>query len=222
MAFLDLLLPQRCLACSAPGHVLCATCSERLPRIRPPLCGRCGAPTAWPVTRCVECAGRRIAFARARGAVAYDQAVRKLVSAWKERGLRRLARLAADVVVDTLERPDVGAIAAVPPDSDRVLERGYHPAGRLAAELARRWELPLLPLLARTRAGPRQRGLARPERRRNVRGVFVPAARSPARVCLVDDVYTTGATATAAASALRKAGARSVEVVTFARAIRGP
>jgi predicted amidophosphoribosyltransferase len=173
------------------------------------------------VTRCVECDGRRIAFARARGAVAYDDAVRRLVSAWKERGLRRLARLAADIVVEALERPDVRALAVVPPDPDRILQRGYHPAGRLAAELARRWELPLLPLLARTRAGPRQRGLARPERRRNVRGAFVPAARSPARVCLVDDVYTTGSTAAAAASALRKAGARSVDVVTFARAIRG-
>ena len=222
MALLDLLLPQRCFGCAVPGPVICAACSERLPRIRPPLCDRCGAPTAWPVSRCVECTGRRLAFARARGAVAYDDAVRRLVSAWKERGLRRLARLAADVVVDTLERPDVRAIVAVPADPDRIFERGYHPAGRLASELARRWELPLLPVLARTRAGPRQRGLARPERRRNVRGAFIPEARSPTRVCLVDDVYTTGATATAAASALRRAGARSVEVVTFARAIRGP
>jgi predicted amidophosphoribosyltransferase len=55
-----------------------------------------------------------------------------------------------------------------------------------------------------------------------VRGVYTPGARAPASVCLVDDVYTTGATANAAASALRKAGARAVEVVTFARAIRGP
>jgi ComF family protein len=222
VAFLDLLLPQRCVACAAPGSSLCAACSARLPRIAPPLCGRCGAPTAWPVRRCAECAGRRIAFARARAAVAYDDAVRRLVSAWKERGLRRLARLAADVVVDAVERPDTAAIVVVPPDPDRVLQRGHHPAGRLAAELSRRWELPLLPVLTRTRARPRQRGLALADRRRNVRGVFAAAARSPARVCLVDDVYTTGATASAAASALRKAGARSVEVVTFARAIRGP
>jgi ComF family protein len=222
VAFLDLLLPQRCVACAAPGSVLCSACSERLPRIRPPLCARCGAPTAWPVARCGECAGRRVAFARARGAVAYDDAVRRLVSAWKERGLRRLARLAAEVVVEALERPDAAAIVAVPADPDRVLRRGYHPAGRLAAELGRRWELPLLPVLARTRAGPRQRGLALADRRRNVRGAFTPATRSPARVCLVDDVYTTGATASAAASGLRKAGARSIEVVTFARAIRDP
>jgi predicted amidophosphoribosyltransferase len=110
----------------------------------------------------------------------------------------------------------------VPSDPDRILERGHHPAGRLAAELARRWELPLRPLLVRPRAAPRQRGLAQLERRRNVGGAFAPAGSPPTRVCLVDDVYTTGATANAAASALRKAGARRVEVITFARAIRGP
>jgi ComF family protein len=222
MGFLDLLLPQRCVVCAAPGAVLCAGCVQRLPRLGPPLCGRCGAPTAWTVARCSECAGRRVAFARARAAVAYDDAVRRIVSAWKERGLRRLARLAAEIVAAGLERPDADGIVAVPADPDRVLERGHHPAGRLAAELGRQWELPLLPALTRTRAGPRQRGLPLEARRRNVRGVFAPAARSPGRVCLVDDVYTTGATANAAASALRKAGARAVDVVTFARAIRGP
>jgi predicted amidophosphoribosyltransferase len=66
----------------------------------------------------------------------------------------------------------------------------------------------------------RQRGLGFRERQRNVRGAFEPARASPPRVCLVDDVYTSGATASAAASALRKGGAREVEVVTFARAVR--
>ena len=67
---------------------------------------------------------------------------------------------------------------------------------------------------------PRQRGLSRAERRRNLRAAFVARTAVPARVVLVDDVYTTGATAHFAASALRKAGARRVEVVTFARTIR--
>ncbi|MGH3105311.1 MAG: double zinc ribbon domain-containing protein, partial [Gaiellaceae bacterium] len=54
-----MLLPQRCLICAAPGELVCRSCLERLPRLRPPLCDRCGAPTAWPVERCRECAGRR-------------------------------------------------------------------------------------------------------------------------------------------------------------------
>ena len=66
----------------------------------------------------------------------------------------------------------------------------------------------------------RQRGLKQAERRRNVAGAFLAGEGVPPRITLVDDVYTTGATVDAAASALRKGGARRVEVVTFARTIR--
>ena len=217
---LDLLLPQRCAVCSLPGSQLCGGCRSGLPKIEPPLCARCGAPTAWPVARCRECAGRRLAFACARAAVRYDDGVRRLVAAWKERGLRRLAEVAADVVAGAIERPAVVALVFVPPDRDRTLKRGHHAAERLADELAARWELPVAPLLVRAGPAPRQRGLTRAERRRNLARAFVVPGRAPARVALVDDVYTTGATAHFAASTLRKAGARRVEIVTFARAIR--
>jgi len=217
---LDLLLPQRCTVCSLPGGQLCGGCRSGLPRVRAPLCERCGAPTAWPVARCRECAGRRLAFASARAAVEYDAAVRRLVAAWKERGLRRLATIAADLVVEVVEPPDVAALAFVPRDRDRALRRGHHTAEALARALASRWQVPLLETLARRGAAPRQRGLSRVERRRNLRGAFVAGGSVPTRVALVDDVYTTGATAHFAASALRKAGVRHVEVVTFARTIR--
>lgn len=156
----------------------------------------------------------------ARAAVVYDDVARRLVSAWKERGQRRLARDAAEVVADALARPPADALAFVPSDHERSLERGHRPAEALARELGREWELPVEPLLRRVRSGDRQRGLALKERRKNVQGAFASARASPARVCLVDDVYTSGATAAAAAAALRKGGARRVDVVTFARAIR--
>jgi predicted amidophosphoribosyltransferase len=216
---LDLLLPQRCLVCSRPGVQVCEGCTSGLRRIGPPLCERCGAPTAWPVRRCAECAGRRLGFVRARAAVAYEDPVPLIVAAWKERGLRRLAAWAAEIVAETLPRPERAALAFVPGDPDRRLKRG-HAAERFAAELAERWSLPCNPLLRRTRGSVPQRGLRRVERRQNVAGAFVARGRVPPRVVLVDDVYTTGATANAAASALRKGGARRVEIVTFARAIR--
>jgi predicted amidophosphoribosyltransferase len=216
---LDLLLPQRCLACGASGAQLCPGCRDALPRLEPPLCARCGAPTAWPVRRCRECAGRRLAFVSARAAVAYDDRVRRIVAGWKERGQHRLAAEAAIVVGERLPRPGAALVTFVPAEPDRRLRRGHNPAEGLAAALADRWELPCAPLLART-GGRRQRGSSVAERRRNVGGVFRPAAPVPPRVALVDDVYTTGATASAAASALRSAGARRVEVVTFARALR--
>ena len=217
---LDFLLPQRCVACGKQGKQLCTTCLGRLPRIAPPLCARCGAPTAWPVERCRECTGRRLAFASARAAVAYDPAVKAVVSAWKERGLRRLAELAAALVEEAVQRPEAAALSFVPPDGDRSVKRGHHPAERLARELGERWELPVRALLARTRELPPQRGLSLVERRRNVRDAFRAIRNPPPTVALVDDVYTTGSTVGAAASALRKAGARRVVVVTFARAVR--
>jgi predicted amidophosphoribosyltransferase len=215
---LELLLPQRCVVCGCGGKQLCSGCREDLPRLESPLCARCGAPTAWPVERCRECVGRRIAFANARAAVGYDEAARRLVHAWKERGLRRLATEAAQLVVERLPPPEVETLAFVPSDRGRRLERGHNPAERLALELAAAWELPCLPLLERTRGG-RQRGSSAAERR-TVRGAFRAAGSAPRRVAVIDDVYTTGATANAAASALRKAGARRVEAIAFARALR--
>jgi ComF family protein len=217
---LDLLLPQRCLVCTLPGAQVCNGCRAELRRIVPPLCERCGAPTAWPVRRCVECDGRRLAFARARAAVEYDAPVRRIVAAWKERGLRRIAGCAAAVVADSVARPDASLVTFVPGDPDRQLLRGHHAAERLARELSTVWDLPCAPLLVRNRGSPRQRGLPQRERRRNVASAFRPLGPLQAAVVLIDDVYTTGATVNAAASALRRGGARAVQVVTFARTIR--
>jgi predicted amidophosphoribosyltransferase len=217
---LDLLLPRRCVVCRTIGVELCARCLRALTRLPPPYCERCGASVAWPVRRCVECKGRRLAFARARAAVVYDAAVRALVAGWKERGLRGLVVPAAALVVEVVPRPEAAVLVPVPPDPERTLRRGHHTAGALAAELGRRWTLPVEPLVTRRRAGPRQKGLGLAGRRGNVAGAFA-ASRAPPRAALIDDVYTTGSTVAAAASALRSAGARRVEVVTFARAVRG-
>ncbi len=215
---LDLLLPQRCVVCGRGGKQLCAGCRDELQRIEPPLCARCGAPTAWPVERCRECAGRRLGFASARAAVGYDEAARRFVHAWKERGLRRLAAEAAPLVAERVPPPEVEALTFVPSDRARRLKRGHNPAERLALELAALWELPCLALLERTRGG-RQRGSSALERR-TVRGAFRATGASPRKVAVIDDVYTTGATAAATATALRTAGARRVEAIAFARALR--
>jgi predicted amidophosphoribosyltransferase len=216
---LELLLPQRCVVCGRGGTQLCTGCHAALPRIEPPFCERCGLPTAWPVRRCRECAGRRLAFASVRSAVHYDDAVRSLVAAWKERELRRLAASAVSVVVEVVPPPRAEAVTFVPPDPDRGLKRGHHPPRELAKALAREWELPLVVPLRR-RVAKRQRGLSRPERRRNVAGVFAARSGIPRSLVLVDDVFTSGATANAAASALRKAGAERIDIVTFARVVR--
>jgi ComF family protein len=216
----DIVFPRRCLACGAAADLLCASCHRGLRVLQPPRCTLCGAPTAWPVARCRECAGRALAFESARAAVVYAGPARALVRGWKERGVRRAASLAAELVVAHVERPSADVITYIPPDAERQLRRAEHPAERLAHALGSRWQLDVGQLLVRTRAVRRQTGLSLAERRGNVRGAFAATGLAPRHVILVDDVYTTGSTASAASKALRSAGAATVHVVTFARAVR--
>ncbi len=217
---LDLVLPERCAICAAPGPSLCDACHGSLTRLAPPVCERCGAPGPWPVRRCAECSGRRLAFARARSALVYDARARSFVREWKERGRRRLASEAAALVAEVVQSPDADALTYVPGDPKRAWERGDVAPRALATALEGFWNVPAVDLLRRTRTLRRQRGLALADRRQNVRGSIVARGEAPRTVCLVDDVYTSGATADACAAALRRAGACRVEVVTLARAVR--
>ena len=178
---LDLVLPERCAICETPGRQLCDRCRTTLTRLTPPVCDRCGSPGPWPVRRCAECAGRRLAFAHARSAIVYDGQARRFVRSWKERGRRRLARDAAALVAEVVPRPTVDALVPVPGDPERALRRGDVPSRALAIELGSIWSLEIVDVLERSHALPRQRGLALEERRRNVRGSVVASASGSAR-----------------------------------------
>jgi predicted amidophosphoribosyltransferase len=150
----------------------------------------------------------------------YDERARTFVRSWKEQGRRRLAAEAAALVAEVIAAPGVDVLVHVPGDPERAWERGSVAPRGLAIALARLWRLPAADILYRPHSLPRQRGLGLAERRRNVRRSVVANGDVPRAVCLVDDVYTSGATANACASALRRVGAHRVEVVTLARAVR--
>lgn len=134
--------------------------------------------------------------------------------------VRHLADLLADEAPRYLPIQDWDALVPVPLHWWRQWRRGFNQAELLARVVGRRYELPVLGrVLRRVRATPPQQG--DPEtRRQNVREAFhvrAPARVAGKRLLLVDDVFTTGATANACARALLRAGAADVGVLTLAR-----
>jgi ComF family protein len=127
------------------------------------------------------------------------------------------AQLAKDLSCRALA---VGAqlITAVPLGRSRKLRRGYNQSAIVAQTLAHHWELPYRPILRRTRDTVAQSTLAFAARRHNVHEAFVATGAVCGRVVLVDDVVTTGETLSAAAYALRQAGASEVVAIALARA----
>ena len=231
----DLALPLRCLACGAiveGAGALCPVCWSGLELISAPQCVCCGLPfrhDPGPDAVCGGCMARPPAFDRARSALRYNDLAARLILGFK-RG-DKLHHL--DAFARWLERCG-GAMAAeadlicpAPLHLSRLWRRRYNQSALLANALARRAGRPPSPdLLVRARRTPSQAGLTRRQRIENLRGAIVVrkrrrAAVDGARVLVVDDVMTTGATVDACARALKRAGAAHVGVVTLARTLRG-
>jgi ComF family protein len=174
--------------------------------------------------RCALCRTNARGFDAAYSFGAYEGVLKKLIHLLKYDRIRTLAGPLADRLVSAIpldQRFD--AIVPMPLHWFRYWRRGYNQATLLAKELGRRGGLPLVRGVRRSRATPPQAGLSGARRRANVAGAFQPLRGRPLqgkRVLLVDDVFTTGATASACAGALKKAGASYVAVLTLARADR--
>lgn len=217
---LDVVFPSRCAACGAwHSAPLCSTCEATVRWIDDDSCAKCGKPETTPVPRCNDCRERDLAFDRARAVASYEGPAREALKAFKLGGERRLARILARWMVPAaLSLGAANAVTWVPSTRRSDAARGFTPAEEIARPLARALGMPSQRLLAKTRETLDQAGLSGMDRLQNQRNAYAQAARVPARVLLVDDIMTTGATADACASALKAAGARRVLVVTFARA----
>ncbi len=231
---LNAVLPARCLSCGvvvdAPG-TLCPPCWRAIDFLAPPFCACCGMPfevDPGEAALCTGCLDRPPDFARARAVFRYGEESRRLILGFKHgdrlHGTKAyaawMARAGAELVADA------AVIAPVPLHWTRLFARRYNQAALLANALARSAGIEAVPdLLVRKRRTPSQGRLNAAERRRNVRGAFaVRASAAPRiagrRVLLIDDVYTTGATAGACARSLLAAGASAVDVLTLARVVR--
>jgi ComF family protein len=226
----DVLCPERCAACSslvAARTLFCHACRDAVNALGPPECTRCGRPLA--VGTCCGCCAvdddspvrHARAFARYETGVARHP-ISAALHAFKYRGAWRLApRLALAMSARAPVAPAATLVVPVPLHVTRLRARGFNQSALLAAEVARALGRPVAcDFLVRRRDTPSQTALAAGDRRANVAEAFAVRRPSSARdrhVLLVDDVWTSGATARAAALALRADGARAVDVLTFAR-----
>jgi ComF family protein len=169
-----------------------------------------------PVPACRDCPPASVSTARA--AFVYAGAAKRAVHRLKFARWRDVASALAAAVATT-PCLDVDVITWVPLARARKAERGFDQARALAVALARELDLPAIRLLRRPLATPPQATRSGQDRRAAMGGAFTAIRTPPARVLLVDDVLTTGATVAAAADALRASGTQEVHVRAVARSV---
>ena len=229
---LDVLFPPSCQLCGGETEEaggVCPACFGRLAPVTQPFCIKCGVPQAaeaylnakgW----CAACERHPPAWDYARAAFLYDKGAKDLILQMKYADRQENARFLGNRMWragQTLFAAD-SLVVPVPVHRRRLLKRRYNQAALLAWEVARQAGVFCQPgVLARTRATSRLAGFSRKERHEEMkRAIVVRAQRaeliSGRAVVLVDDVLTSGATATACTHALRQAGARTVSVLVAA------
>ncbi len=234
-AGLGFFYPENCQVCfaeratAAEGYVG-ARCRQKVRFIKPPFCERCGLPYEGEITASFECGNCRemeLHFQSARATVVAGDLVLDVIhrykyqrALWFEPFLAELLRRQAEPELRT-EKWDL--IVPVPLYNLKKREREFNQAERLGARLSAVTKIPLhARLLERVLPTQTQTCLTRPQRAANVRNAFaVRPGRKLAgeRIVLVDDVLTTGATTSACAKTLLKAGASAVAVRTVARGL---
>lgn len=229
----EMIFPRACEGCqkpmtAEPGY-LCWDCQIQVRMIHVPYCECCGDPIPGEVGGpfvCTSCHQSPPAFDWARSAVRYDGLARRCLCRFKyQQGLWLLDLLTNWLVALWRTCPpdcaETDWITAVPLYPRRERERGFNQAALLAANLAAQVGRPFLPrALRRRRPTPTQTRLTASQRLHNVQGAFSvasPRRVREARIVLVDDVMTTGATVNECARALKAAGAAAVRVLTVGR-----
>lgn len=200
---------------------LCSKCMADTVFAEGKVCKSCGVPLDNEADYCLNCSGKGRGLVFNRSAVVYKGTAVKLIGALKFGGKRYIARLMGAMLADRFL--DAGtaadALCFVPMTAKEEKARGFNQAELIAKNLADRLNIPLCDCLVKIRETAFQKELSGKERRENLKGAFAVkpgVSLSGKKIVLVDDVFTTGATADACASALKKARAAEISSLTFA------
>lgn len=217
----QIILPQQCLLCAAPGTAqpVCDSCYSCLPWLAAARCPQCALPTRDSKT-CGACLARPPRFDKVAAAFAYAWPVTQLIHQYKYAGNLALAPLLARALATRIVG-SVDLIIPTPLAPPRLRERGFNQALEVARVVSRLSGVPLAAdACRRVREGVPQVALPWRERARNIRSAFVcDHDLRGKRVAVIDDVMTTGATLNELARNLRKAGAVEIHGWMVARTL---
>lgn len=226
---LDFALPPRCAGCAEVSEevgAFCPACWRRLEWLGNGGCQCCGLPLAGTEAElCARCLADPPKLDRIRAAVAYDDVPRSVALRLKYGRKVALARTMARYMAPLRGEWDETAILIpVPLHRWRLWGRGFNQSGLVARELAQGWGLPVdWRSLQRVKRTKLLKGLNYLQRRKAVAGAFRAVRNDSlkgATIVLIDDVFTSGSTAEACARVLRRAGAKRVELICWARVVR--
>ena len=220
-AAVDFVMPIACVNCGTEGSFLCDSCMANAPKLPNNTCMKCAEHTAEHVRLCGECATLPPPLDRLVPIYRYGGPVRSAVHALKYRHITAIAPTMSKLMSQSTftSRAKLDCVAPTPMHADRLHERGYNQAALLAQNVAENLQLRYIEdALAKIRSTPSQVELTRQERAFSLRNAFAANYDfDNAHVLLIDDVCTTGNTLMNCAAALKRAGARRVSAVVFAK-----
>lgn len=229
---LDLIYPRRCPVCNevlafGEGGV-CPDCKGALSFVGQPVCMKCGKEVKGrgddsfgAEEYCPDCMRRARSFTGGIALLNYNDGARKLMAGLKYKNRREYADFLAEEMARRhgrkILRLKADALVPVPIHKKRRRERGYNQAELLAKGLSRRLSIPMEKLLLRVEYTEAQKKLGYEARQKNEERAFAAAGCGGfGRVLLVDDIYTTGATAEACTKTLLAAGTGEVFLLSMA------
>lgn len=212
---LDLLFPPTCVECRRVGRWICPRCWTNVSWVVDRTCGSCGMSSVQ--NPCCRCAHRPSSLRSVIAVAPFEGAAREAVHALKYEGKHAIAPMMGRLMARAVRDLDIDLVVATPLHAARRRQRGYDQSALLARTIRRELQLGSdVDTLRRVRRTRQQVSLGPKERRSNMLGAFKATRQLHGeRVLLVDDVYTTGATMEAAATALLEGGAHSVIGVAF-------
>jgi len=231
--FIQFLTPNRC-AClnvvSADAAFICAGCFEKAEFISTQkICPCCGIPSQFDIAEkilCSECIADTPHFDYARSVFKYNDFIGSIISGLKYSDKTPFAKnLSDNLKTKASEIPDFDLICSVPIHRKKLMSRKYNQSALLANWLGKKTNKKVNNLLLiKTKNTKPQAGLHRKERIANIKNTFKLNNKYQKQIqgkniLLIDDVITTGATASECAKILKKSGAEKVFLLTIARTV---